>query len=543
MPTPEPQEVLAAFSRLIGGVLNTRPELSGDLATIAEWVARLARGHAAGDSGRTQSAHSIAPIPAPTRAAPIDSPVIITNPVTLHTPAVFHGPRVVQRSAIVPLRIGDTQIHVPVLGSTVEIGQARQSAMHDDAHPHPADHSYDAGSLEPDLSMIARRCALKAASCAVVLLRETATAGSPEEHAHISEIGTLITQAKTLPTCFLWAPYRQAPLPPHEIVELCARAYENLALMAALTERVHGDPSLRRYLVDALELFAETQSALRIILEQTWLTRADQDQLDAFIWINRLARNEQIYLSRFLRLDDPADPADHARLNAAIRALSERVDGASKKSKDSVAAFNKLKYHVRRAVETPDETELAGLRAASDALALREIAHDDRRVREIVAPLAAMLDSGTQLGDYLTRAVRATQAQAAETVAAPREPRVYSADVQRVRDLLRGSVVVIAGGEPYAHARERLIEAFALGDLDWCVQSEHGSSSVFESPIARGDTRIVLVLVKLAGHQHIDDIRRWCKEYKKPMVMLTAGYNPEQVAAAVLEQAGERLSG
>ncbi len=543
MPTPDPDEVLAAFSRLIGGVLNSKPELSGDLATIAEWVARLARGHAATGAKPSDAAHSIAPIPAPARVASSETPVIVTNPVTIHTPAVFHGPRVVQRSAIVPLRIGDTQIHVPVLGSTVEIGQARQSAMHDDAHQHPADHSYDAGALEPDLSMIARRCALKACSCDVVLRRETATAGSPEEHAHISEIGTLITQAKTLPTCFLWAPYRQAPLPPHEIVALCARAYENLALIAALTERVHGDPSLRRYLVDALELFAESQSGLRIILGQTWLTRPDQDQLDAFIWINRLAKNEQIYLSRFLRLDDPADPADHARLNAAIRALTERVDGASKKSKDSVAALNKLKYHVRRAVETPDDTELAGLRAAGDAIAAREIAPDDRRVREIVAPLAAMLDSGTELGEYLTRAVRGMQAQPAETVAAPREPRVYSADVERVRDLLRGSVVVLAGGEPYAHARERLIEAFALGDLDWCFQSEHGSSGVFESPIARSDTRIVLVLVKLAGHQHIDDIRRWCKAYKKPMVMLTAGYNPEQVAAAVLEQAGERLGG
>jgi hypothetical protein len=51
----------------------------------------------------------------------------------------------------------------------------------------------------------------------------------------------------------------------------------------------------------------------------------------------------------------------------------------------------------------------------------------------------------------------------------------------------------------------------------------------------------VLVLIKLTGHLHADEAQRYARAAGKPCVYLPAGYNPEQVAEALVQQAGERL--
>ncbi|MBL8991014.1 MAG: hypothetical protein JNJ48_05470 [Phycisphaerae bacterium] len=121
------------------------------------------------------------------------------------------------------------------------------------------------------------------------------------------------------------------------------------------------------------------------------------------------------------------------------------------------------------------------------------------------------------------------------------EPRRYSATVERVRAWLRGARVVLVGGAVYEHARQRLIDAFELGELEWVSIREHASSAPLESAVARPDTRLVLALVKLAGHQHIDDARRWARQHGRPLVMVPGGYNPEQVAAEIAAQVSDRL--
>jgi len=52
----------------------------------------------------------------------------------------------------------------------------------------------------------------------------------------------------------------------------------------------------------------------------------------------------------------------------------------------------------------------------------------------------------------------------------------------------------------------------------------------------------VVILVKLCGHHHVDEARTWARACGKAFVMLPAGYNPEQIATQVLEQASGRLA-
>ena len=119
----------------------------------------------------------------------------------------------------------------------------------------------------------------------------------------------------------------------------------------------------------------------------------------------------------------------------------------------------------------------------------------------------------------------------------------WSADVLRVREWLRGRRIVVVGGERREDAVRRFIDAFSLEGVDWVSLTEHSSSAPLQAPIARKDTALVATIIRLSGHQHIDDARRFASKAGKPCINLTGGYNPEQLARAELEQASAQLAG
>jgi hypothetical protein len=114
--------------------------------------------------------------------------------------------------------------------------------------------------------------------------------------------------------------------------------------------------------------------------------------------------------------------------------------------------------------------------------------------------------------------------------------------VAEVRGMLAGRRVVVIGGEARPEAVARIEEAFALAACDWVRLNEHGSGRAMAAPIAQPDTALVLVLIKLTGHLHADEAREYARAAGKPLVVLKAGYNPEQIAQAVLEQAALALA-
>ena len=111
-----------------------------------------------------------------------------------------------------------------------------------------------------------------------------------------------------------------------------------------------------------------------------------------------------------------------------------------------------------------------------------------------------------------------------------------------VRDWLRGRRVVVVGGEPRQDAIERWREAFELGDVEWVALSEHGPGGPMRAPIQRAETALVLVIIPLTGLLHADEARDYAVKAGKPVVFLTAGYNPERVAHAILGQVSDRLA-
>jgi hypothetical protein len=119
---------------------------------------------------------------------------------------------------------------------------------------------------------------------------------------------------------------------------------------------------------------------------------------------------------------------------------------------------------------------------------------------------------------------------------------VWSDDVLRVRALLDGGQIVVVGGEPRRDAIERMVDAFALDGVVWPELTEHGTAEPMRAPIANPRTRLVVVLIKLTGHEHAERARDFARQASVPFVHMPAGYNPEQIAAEVLRQASAQLN-
>jgi hypothetical protein len=122
------------------------------------------------------------------------------------------------------------------------------------------------------------------------------------------------------------------------------------------------------------------------------------------------------------------------------------------------------------------------------------------------------------------------------------QPREYSQAVQEVRKWLQGRELVLIGGQRRGTHLNRLVEAFGLKEAHWVELSEHGTSDPIRPVIARPNVAVVLVLIRLAGHLHVEETAAWASRCDKPLVRLPGGYNPEQVASEILHQVSQRLA-
>jgi hypothetical protein len=115
-----------------------------------------------------------------------------------------------------------------------------------------------------------------------------------------------------------------------------------------------------------------------------------------------------------------------------------------------------------------------------------------------------------------------------------------SPEVQAVTELLRGREVVLIGGVERTAARRAIERAFGLSAVNWVSTRPHESVTVFEPAVARPDVAVVLLAIRWASHSY-GDVKSYCEKYGKPMVYLTGGYNPNQIAHQILAQVGDRL--
>ncbi|CAN5740216.1 hypothetical protein BH11PLA1_BH11PLA1_19930 [soil metagenome] len=538
-------DALQAVSALLRDETRKSPALRTALAALGEWLIDLSQRDAVGESSSPERAAARSSETAPEGRPTPPLPTLVTP-----APPSITGPRLAHSEAIVPLKLGDSTIHVPVRGTTAEIGQARAAAAA------PVESNAESAERwvrhdDIDLEMVERRCRLKARAGEVAIERRAAAHDPVREPKAIDQLAELIAAAKALPNCFLWQFWTQAPQPDDatfRITNACYLAHAAAARAARVVSE-STDPRTAARLGEALQLLAEANSALRIALRATWLTSADGDQDEVHTWLKLQTSQRQVFVPRFMRLEDPADPAHAADVQARSDALLKQIESAAGERKKVDSLVNKLRYHAEQLRTHPGESD----------------AHHRTRIAETVANLAGIgvaptdarvtgaLGADTARGfvetDFaeapLGKTLRALHASAERAQEQDDEddaaPRAWSARVGTARDLLAGKAAVLIGGTPRPHAAARIQEAFGFVRLDWVELVEHSSGDAMRAPIARPDVAVVLVLIRLTGHLHAEEANAAARAAGKPCVYLKAGYNPEQIAEAVLTQAEERL--
>jgi hypothetical protein len=333
-------------------------------------------------------------------------------------------------------------------------------------------------------------------------------------------------------------------------MEALAKCYQTLAGAVGLVHSALGraeTPS--EQLAPVLSLLAEALSATRVGLEGVGDVK-DNDQVSLFLWLREQTAEREIYIPRYMRLEDPADPEAHAALAARLAATERALDQRNRSNREQKAALDKLKYHLKklkgaddasrarewnsildasgaflRAGARPSNPELRGLLLEVLDTLPTDLSPEEPRVREF-QPVLREIDR------YL-----ATQ----EAHGSPSDAAVPDApEVLEARALLAGRAMVLIGGEERREAGRRLEEALGLGRLDWQASRPHESHHVFEPAIAREDVAVVLLAIRWSSHAFAE-VQTACDAHDKPLVRLPAGYHPNMVARMILEQAGKRL--
>jgi len=527
MKAPGDSELIEALLAALGPCLERSPELRRLAAALGAWLIEQANCPRAHDAE-----HDPVPVPGPTPEpapeppAPLDPAPVVRQPT---------GPR-----AVVPLRIGDAETTVVVRGESGAILAAMAAA---DAHtPQWAE------TRSLDLRQIADRGQLKAASCGLAAELTRGGRQSQEFFGADNRVRALLDKAGAQRDCFLWAFYPGREQPDAPTLDRIGDWYGALGRAAALMVVVDESPVARRAEVEeAMQLLAWANSGLRGVLETTWLTRPDIDQDEAHAWLRWETQTRRVLVRRHMRLDDRAPTDSIGELSERLTELEAQITERARRANETRALLNRVRYHAgimaaersHDAAHDWDRIEEAlgalaslGMKGSDDtvAAALEELAES-----EVQVPPACVLAAGALLA--AREMVVATEDRGTES-----SQRRWSERVARARRLLEGRRLVVVGGEQRADASDRLTEAFGLSGVSWVELTEHGSGAAMRAPIAQPDTALVLVLVKLAGHLHVDDARRYAKAAGKPVVMLTAGYNPERVALAGLSQASAQLA-
>ena len=350
---------------------------------------------------------------------------------------------------------------------------------------------------------------------------------------------------------WVWAISANLRVPPDETMHRLAKLYDALAdavefvssMLSASTPLEDHPP-----LAPALHLLAEIQSALRVELDRS-IDKWDADQQDVYYWLRHLTAEQQIYINRFMRMDDPADPGAAGSMRDRLAELRGSWDRAASDRKQRHERLGKLRYHAKRLRSARGEGDAddweALLEAVDDIVESKDEQPSSKVMRKHLLPLVDRLPEGVEVpaaAGLVLREVRRYQRSQANSSEPDQSPPTEEAppQVTEVREMLRGKVVVLIGGEERAYTAEALREAFELKELRWVSTRVHQSVEPIRVAAGRGDVDLVLLGIRWSSHA-FGEVRSTCVDAGVPLVRLPAGLNPGQVAHQVLEQASGAL--
>ncbi|MFV0444537.1 MAG: hypothetical protein ACK5Q5_13285 [Planctomycetaceae bacterium] len=400
---------------------------------------------------------------------------------------------------------------------------------------------------DAELALIAQRCELKAEACRWKLERrrliESGRAFAEDVEPRDKD---LIARAKSLTDCFLWMNWQDGPLiGANTAWDVLADSFAALGeAVRLLQEAVPCTDDFPDLLKDLMQLTAESQSAVRSgCREVEYEDEPEQDR--TYNWLKRTAAERGLYINRFMRVDDPADPTQSADLRERLNELRHRFDARRNQDKVRRKRMGQLKYVASQIREEPDADQSHNwpkvLTAIDDLVEAGE-APSSKEIRKHLLPILDELPAG-DLSPHLELVVREIDRYLGENPG--EEPPVESTTrvtpaISDVASRLRGRTIVLIGGVRKPGHVAALKDAFQLKDVVWVPTREHQSVSKFEPFVRQPDVALVVLAIRWTSHSY-GEVKDFCDQYGKPFVRLKAGYNPTQVAAHILEQVSDQL--
>lgn len=446
--------------------------------------------------------------------------------------AVSHGPARPKAAPIDPMREQE-----PLRALT--LGRRTPSSI---SPPHPAGLSVPTEADENDLDQIMSRCRWKAKAARRVAEQQRHTReGTAFQIEDASTDPEIAEWTGRLTDGFYWhdAPDSERP-PDISLLDDAGGCFEavaeGLSLVAACEDR-------RGAIERALPLLAEAQSMLRRALQRLQAPD-DPDQLAVYEWVRDTAARHRLYLKRYMRAEDLAEPSGWPDLLARIRREQARqgMVGA-----DSVpgALLDRLRTQLaahphgsgtardwQAIIKTVDELITAGTPPSY------------RDIRDLLLPVLDELPDRDDLPSGFRLVLREIDRFLATSTPDPgakiaHEP---TAEVKEAARLLNGRSAVLIGGHRRRDAQEALKRLLGLKELVWIETKEHQAVASFEPDIARPDVVLVLLAIRWSSHA-FGEVKHLCDRLGKLLVRLPGGYSPNQVAAQILSQVSGHLEG
>lgn len=347
----------------------------------------------------------------------------------------------------------------------------------------------------------------------------------------------VISKAKTLPNCYLWMCQ-----PLHDTVNpqtwrqtgICFHVLSKALSLAEEVQRMNtGNSVLERM----LHLLAEAQSAVRTACRK--FNFEDADQLDVYLTLLSWSAAEQLYIGRFMKAEDHADPSQSQDLMSRIDNLAQEVAAIHAEKQARLKLLGKIRYEVKMLANDPMQTQerWAKIISSVDALISNGLPASNADLRSILIDHLDDLPEDCELPEGFKRFMSAVDTHLAnvQPEKASRAEDISTPEVQKVAAHLKDAEIVIIGGDCRNESKRSLIRAFGLSDLNWIETRPHETTSQFESAIARNGVKLVLLAIRWSSHSY-GDVKSDCDRYGKTLVRLPRGYGVNQVAAEICKQ-------
>lgn len=371
-----------------------------------------------------------------------------------------------------------------------------------------------------------------------------------------------IARAKALPQCYLWMLEYHGPV---TLLEYISDCYDALTEVVDLVPFIPKDRLRPAWAEKLLELAATAQSALHHALREAGqdVRRYPDSDQDALVsWLKWYTKNFQKFIPHHMELRDPADFTRSAELIAELDNLRTELQQSmlqlgvelfeaetQKRTPTSLVAKKRLRtlrYHVghilRRSIDP--EHHWKKIREQAEAIVQLGVSPSNVELRNSLLPIIEDIPPSDEILSQPFRLVlREIDRYLAQQELSTRNPEEAGTPTQEIlaeRSALMDKVVLLIGGDERPHSRTTIEKAFGLAKLEWVATRPHESLEEFLPYLKRPDVALVLLAIRWSSHSY-GEIAPLCKEYGKPLVRLPGGYNPNQIAAQIIAQAGSLL--